>query len=80
MFDLLPSDPDVLKHWSWTDFEPYYTDLAKRNVTADKITEFLSDWTRVGFTGFGFVFAAALMILTADWLGLPKGRRTPPQE
>ncbi len=47
MFDLLPSDPDVLKHWSWTDFEPYYRDLEKRNVTADKITDFLSDWTRV---------------------------------
>lgn len=47
MFDSLPSDPELLKLWSWDDFEPYYKDLVQRRVTADEITEFLRDWTRV---------------------------------
>ncbi len=47
MFESLPSDPQVLKHWSWAEFEPYYRDLVERNVTADVVEEFLSDWTRI---------------------------------
>lgn len=47
MFESLPSDPQVLKHWSWAEFEPYYRDLVERNVTADGLEEFLSDWTRI---------------------------------
>ncbi|MBI5250611.1 MAG: M3 family oligoendopeptidase [Desulfomonile tiedjei] len=47
MFDSLPVDPEVLKHWTWADFEPYYQDLVQRNITSGQITNFLSDWTRI---------------------------------
>jgi oligoendopeptidase F len=47
MFESLPSDPQVLKHWSWPEFQPYYRDLVERNVTADVVEEFLSDWTHI---------------------------------
>jgi oligoendopeptidase F len=47
MFDSIPSDPEILKTWSWSDFQPYYQDLIGRRLTTDRVTEFLTDWTRI---------------------------------
>jgi len=48
MFDSLPNDATGLLNWSWTDIEPYYANLAQRNLAEDGVTRFLSDWTRIG--------------------------------
>ncbi|HMK35076.1 MAG TPA: M3 family oligoendopeptidase [Desulfomonilaceae bacterium] len=45
MFPSLPTDPGILTNCGWSDFEPYYTDLIDRNLTADTASEFLADWT-----------------------------------
>ena len=47
MFDCLPQDATATLDWSWDRFEPYYTDLAKRPLTADNVEAFLVDWTRL---------------------------------
>ena len=47
MFDSLPKDITKLASWSWAEFEPYYSDLNNRNLTADSLKGFLADWTRV---------------------------------
>ena len=47
MFDLLPGDATELTAWSWAEFEPYYSDLNNRSLTADSLKGFLADWTRV---------------------------------
>jgi oligoendopeptidase F len=47
MFDSLTQDAAELATWSWMEFEPYYSDLNSRSLTADSLKGFLADWTRV---------------------------------
>jgi oligoendopeptidase F len=47
MFESLPEDITKLAGWSWAEFEPYYSDLNNRSLTADSLKGFLTDWTRV---------------------------------
>jgi oligoendopeptidase F len=47
MFESLPEDITKLASWSWAEFEPYYSDLNNRSLTADSLKGFLKDWTRV---------------------------------
>lgn len=47
MFDALPMDAKGLQDWSWAEFEPYYADLIQRQISAETVTEFLADWTRL---------------------------------
>jgi oligoendopeptidase F len=47
MFHALPRDARELLNCSWTDLEPYYRELADRGLTADTVTGFLLDWTRL---------------------------------
>ncbi|MEJ2716050.1 MAG: M3 family metallopeptidase [Deltaproteobacteria bacterium] len=47
MFDSLPVNARGMLDWSWAQFEPYYLDLATRNVRTSGIERFLADWTRL---------------------------------
>ncbi|MGO9119962.1 MAG: M3 family oligoendopeptidase [Desulfomonilaceae bacterium] len=47
MFESLQEDITKLASWSWAEFEPYYSDLNNRSLTADSLKGFLTDWTRV---------------------------------
>ena len=47
MIDSLPKDITKLTSWSWAEFEPYYSDLKNRKLTADSLKVFLADWTHV---------------------------------
>lgn len=49
MMDNLKSLPDKATEmlgWTWPQFEPYYTELAGRALTAATVETFLNDWTR----------------------------------
>lgn len=48
MFHSLPHDAKALLNWSWADMEPYYADLAQRDISQDTVMSFLADWTRIG--------------------------------
>ncbi|MBU1749670.1 MAG: M3 family oligoendopeptidase [Chloroflexi bacterium] len=47
MFTDLPPAPEQLIQWSWSQIEPYYQDLAARPLTADTVTDWLTDWSRL---------------------------------
>ena len=47
MFDSLPGSAQGILDWSWAQFEPYYLDLATRNVSTGGVERFLADWTRL---------------------------------
>lgn len=47
MFDSLPHSPKTLQQWSWSQIEPYYLNLAARELHAENVTTFLSDWTHL---------------------------------
>ena len=48
MLKNLPTTPQALLEWTWSEVEPHYTDLAARPVTEASVTEWLTDWTRLG--------------------------------
>ena len=33
--------------WDWSNYEPYFTDLAGRSLTADSVEAWLADWSKV---------------------------------
>lgn len=45
MFQSLPRDERGVADRSWDEIEPYYTDLARRPLSAGNVHEFLKDWT-----------------------------------
>ncbi|HLV35143.1 MAG TPA: M3 family oligoendopeptidase [Spirillospora sp.] len=45
MFDTLPQNARDALDWSWSQFEPYYTDLQARELTAANAAQWLADWT-----------------------------------
>jgi oligoendopeptidase F len=47
MFDSLPPDASTFKSWPWSHIQPYYDDLAAREVTASTVESWLRDWTRL---------------------------------
>lgn len=47
MFDSLPYTAQETLGWTWSDFEPYYSDLAERTLNDSNVTEYLRDWTRI---------------------------------
>jgi len=46
-FRSLPQSAAGILDWPWAKFEPFYTDLAARAITAQNVGAFLADWTRV---------------------------------
>jgi oligoendopeptidase F len=42
----LPEKATEMLGWTWPQFEPYYTELAGRTLSAANVEEFLDDWTR----------------------------------
>jgi oligoendopeptidase F len=42
----LPERASEMLGWSWSQFEPYYTELAGRVLSAATVETFLNDWTR----------------------------------
>ncbi len=47
MFTSLPKTAPELLQWSWTQIEPYFQDLAARELNADTAIEWLTDWSRL---------------------------------
>jgi oligoendopeptidase F len=43
----LPEKAGDMLAWSWPNFEPFYTELAGRELTEDSVEVFLGDWSRV---------------------------------
>jgi oligoendopeptidase F len=48
MFNSLPSDPSTFTNWTLNDFQPYFADLESRPLTAESVTDWLTDWRRLG--------------------------------
>ena len=44
---LLPEKATEMLAWSWSQFEPYYQELAGRALSAANVEAFLTDWTRL---------------------------------
>jgi oligoendopeptidase F len=42
----LPEKATEMLGWTWPQFEPYYTELASRVLSATTVETFLNDWTR----------------------------------
>ncbi len=47
MFASLPKTSADLLQWSWPQIEPYFQNLAARELNADTIVEWLTDWSRL---------------------------------
>jgi len=47
LFDKLPSDAHSFMTWSWSQIEPYFTELLDRELNPENISIWLSDWTRI---------------------------------
>ncbi len=47
MFDTLPKSAQEFAAWGWPQIAPYYDDLAERDLTANTIEGWLTDWTKV---------------------------------
>ena len=48
MLKNLPTTPETLLDWSWTEIEPYYQELESRSLTASNVDAWLADWSSVG--------------------------------
>jgi oligoendopeptidase F len=47
MFENLPESVHDVMDWEWSQFEPYFDDLAARPLSAGTVEAYLNDWTRV---------------------------------
>lgn len=68
MFSTLPPQLDDLLQWSWPQLEPYYKELAARTLTAETLTHWLSDWSRLSecVEEMGLRLYVATTVNTAD--------------
>ena len=48
MLKNLPSTPEALIEWSWSEIEPYYVELEARSITSANVDNWLADWSSVG--------------------------------
>lgn len=48
MFESLPSDVKTFMDWGWGQIEPYYDELAARELNATTVDQWLKDWTSLG--------------------------------
>lgn len=49
-FDLLPTDAKSILALKWSDYEPYYQELAVRRLSKENIAAWLDDWSRLAAT------------------------------
>ena len=47
MFAKWPVPAEAWTAWRWPDLEPYYHDLQQRPLTAQTMTAWLADWSRL---------------------------------
>lgn len=47
MFESLPVQMEQNLNWTWAEMQPYFKDLEDRPVTAESVSSFLLDWTRL---------------------------------
>jgi oligoendopeptidase F len=45
MFTSLPKTAQEFMTWKWSQIEPYFQDLQTRELTADNVAQWLTDWT-----------------------------------
>lgn len=48
MFDNLPNDANVALEWSFDRFQPYLDVLLERDLTADTVDGWMTDWSAIG--------------------------------
>jgi hypothetical protein len=48
MLTNLPTTPEALIAWTWSEIEPYYKNLDSFPLTAENVQDWLTDWTRLG--------------------------------
>lgn len=68
MLDNLPTLVPALMKWMWQDIEPYYQDLAARELNASSVDGWLKDWTALGerLSEMGARLNVATSVNTAD--------------
>jgi len=47
MWSSLPTSPEELLDWEWSQIEPYYEDLAAQELTASNVGGWLEDWSKI---------------------------------
>jgi oligoendopeptidase F len=47
MFDTLPQSAEAVRDWRWEQYQPYFDDLAGRDLTEASVGQWLADWTRL---------------------------------
>lgn len=47
LFDTLPASAGEFSTWTWPRIAPYYDDLIARDLTAENVAQWLTDWTRI---------------------------------
>jgi oligoendopeptidase F len=47
MWSALPTSPDDLLNWQWSQIEPYYEDLAAQEITPGNIAGWLANWAEI---------------------------------
>src|SRR5512138_3845880 len=47
-FSSLPHDALDFETWPWERIAPYYDDLKARDLRAENVDQWLSDWSRLG--------------------------------
>ncbi len=45
MFETLPNSIETVRDWSWDDIKPYFDDLMARDLSADNIDAWMTDWS-----------------------------------
>ena len=68
LFDTLPATAESVGTWPWSRIFPYYEDLLARPLSAETISDWLRDWTRIGslIDEAGVRFTIATTTNTAD--------------
>ncbi len=47
MFASFPKEIEALMAWKWSDFEPYYQELAAQSLNAANVEAWLAEWSRL---------------------------------
>ena len=68
LFDTLPATAESVGTWPWSRIVPYYEDLLARPLSAETISDWLRDWSRIGslIDEAGVRFTIATTTNTAD--------------
>ena len=74
MSNYLDTTPKDFMSWSWSQIEPYFLELDKRKISAENVTDWLADWSRL--TGLIYeTYQRLYVAITADTTDLEAKKR-----